>query len=122
MGMFDAVIVRCPACNEAIEFQSKAGPCRLNDYSIEAVPVDIAIDLSGEAQECDCGVTLKIFAPVAPEVSMNVVAVAGGIPLIGTIDSETLTLAQKIAESLPESNDEEAIARWAERLAKDICR
>ena len=29
MGMFDSLIVKCPNCNEQVEFQSKAGGCNL---------------------------------------------------------------------------------------------
>jgi hypothetical protein len=45
MGMFDRVLARCPHCGEIVELQSKAGPCALDDYWIDNVPVDIADNL-----------------------------------------------------------------------------
>ena len=56
MGMFDRLFIRCKACGEKIEFQSKAGKCMLEEYNICDVPANIAGDLDGEAQTClNCG-------------------------------------------------------------------
>lgn len=67
MGMFDRVSARCPNCNEIIEWQSKAGDCNLDDYSIESVPVEIAADIDGEYTSCDnCthSVRIKSIFPI----------------------------------------------------------
>jgi hypothetical protein len=57
--MFDRVMGRCPECDRPVEFQSKAGPCILADYGVDAVPLAIAADLAaghGHAIiQCDCG-------------------------------------------------------------------
>ena len=45
MGLFDRVLAEYPHCNREVELQSKAGDCILNSYSINQVPVAIAVDL-----------------------------------------------------------------------------
>lgn len=60
MGMFDSLIVKCPKCGKGVEFQSKAGECLLNDYNLSTVPSEIAIDLNGETETCECGEILTI--------------------------------------------------------------
>jgi hypothetical protein len=52
MGMFDSVIVHCPACGEENEFQSKAGDCSMKTYNQTHVPVHIANDIDGEITKC----------------------------------------------------------------------
>ncbi len=61
MGMFDSVFVRCPKCGEEVEFQSKAGVCELKRYSANNVPPEIAQDISGDVQSCECGEMLKLI-------------------------------------------------------------
>ena len=60
MGMFDSVFATCPTCDKEIEFQSKAGECRLKRYSINSVPPEIAVDISGHTETCECGYILRI--------------------------------------------------------------
>ena len=38
MGMFDSVMVPCPKCGERAEFQSKAGDCHLEIFTIDDAP------------------------------------------------------------------------------------
>jgi hypothetical protein len=55
MGSFDRVIVKCD-CGEDLEFQSKAGNCDLSTYSLNNIPIVIAIDLNGSSEMChECG-------------------------------------------------------------------
>jgi len=66
MGMFDSLIIKCRQCGEDVEFQSKAGECRLEQYNLSDVPADIAGSLDGRSQEClKCGrintVRTKVF-------------------------------------------------------------
>ena len=64
MGCFDTVYANCPACNEEVKFQSKAGSCNLRIYSSKDVPIEIASDLDGETQVCaKCDKTVKISIP-----------------------------------------------------------
>lgn len=60
MGMFDSLYVQCPACHESIEFQSKAGRCHCDDYTVLDCPPAIAGDLIGEAKKCKCGSEVKL--------------------------------------------------------------
>lgn len=67
MGMFDSVIVRCPHCAGDVEFQSKAGECKLRKYTPFSVPPEIARALDGEVRPCkQCGaqVVLSLFRPI----------------------------------------------------------
>lgn len=77
MGMFDSVIVKCRSkdCDGEIEFQSKAGLCDLNRYSVDEVPIPIAESLDGKTEVCPkCQCEITIHSPyVAPKfVSMIV--------------------------------------------------
>ncbi len=63
MGMFDRVWAVCPKCNQTVEFQSKAGECTLQDYSINSVPPNIAQDIVGDEEMCDCGYILELQIP-----------------------------------------------------------
>ena len=61
MGTHDMVVVNCLKCGGRIEFQSKAGPCKLVEYSIHDVPAEIEADLEGAYQRCHgCGETIQI--------------------------------------------------------------
>lgn len=53
MGMFDTVVVKCPSCNNEVEFQSKAGDCYLDVFPIDVVPISIAIDLDHNTATCN---------------------------------------------------------------------
>lgn len=61
MGMFDSLYVECSKCHEQIEFQSKAGACRLDSYNLSDCPPAIAGDLINTRRQCPCGhsVTLR---------------------------------------------------------------
>ena len=56
MGMYDMVRLRCPHCKKLVEFQSKAGECRLHVYNEVQVPVAVAESIDGEVAQCkQCG-------------------------------------------------------------------
>lgn len=60
MGMFDSVYVDC-VCGARVEFQSKAGECNLDHYTINNVPPGIACDLIGKSEKCsECGATIAL--------------------------------------------------------------
>jgi hypothetical protein len=63
MGMFDSFLHRCPKCGEDIDWQSKAGPCKLENYRLDTnpPPPKVAGDLDGQCATCSkCGHTMKI--------------------------------------------------------------
>ncbi len=68
MGMFDSLFMDCPACGaeRALEFQSKSGPCQLEEYTIENVPAEVLMGLHRDIEgKCpNCG---KSFLPRARE-------------------------------------------------------
>jgi hypothetical protein len=70
MGMFDIVLVKCD-CGADVEFQSKADKCELNVYSVNTVPIKIAIDLNGSSEICrDCGKLIVLRYYSNPTVQM----------------------------------------------------
>ena len=61
MGVFDKVWVTCPECGEGIEFQSKAGDCMMDNYTLDNVPKKILSSIKGEAEACErCHTVVKI--------------------------------------------------------------
>lgn len=70
MGCFDSVWVNCRRCDTPIEWQSKAGDCALDNYSIHQLPVEIAGDLANESSSCEkCGTvhTIRVQTFVSVE-------------------------------------------------------
>ncbi len=64
MGCFDTVNFKCPTCGSSLNIQSKAGECRLKEFFITSVPMDIALD--GETVTCsECSTVVKICIPAA---------------------------------------------------------
>ncbi len=54
--MFDSVFVKCPKCGSKIEFQSKTGPCELNEYTLENAPASVLGNLDLLTEDCTkCG-------------------------------------------------------------------
>ena len=68
MGMFDTVLVSCPACEETLEFQSKAGVCLLNDYSLQSAPIEVLLDILEYGEEyCNkCQTTIQLRVEIPP--------------------------------------------------------
>ena len=65
MGMFDSVVTTCPNCGDEVEFQSKAGDCRLRIFDVHSVPPQIAYDIDGQSVRCSCSelVTIHLSEP-----------------------------------------------------------
>lgn len=60
MGMFDYVNVLC-RCGHEVKFQSKAGPCKLAEYTLTDAPGPVLVDINGDAQTCPwCNRTVRI--------------------------------------------------------------
>lgn len=70
MGMYDRVFIPCIECGRRVEFQSKAGDCLLNSYTIKDIPPEIAGDLDGEKVVCECGTIISIET----QFTINVIA------------------------------------------------
>ena len=61
MGMYDTVHVNCPKCFEPDSTQSKAGDCRLYDYTLYDAPPAVLGDTAGEEFTCKkCGCRYKV--------------------------------------------------------------
>jgi hypothetical protein len=58
--MFDSLYLRC-TCGKEVEFQSKSGPCVCASFDLNNCPQQVAIDLIGKTEMCECGqpVTLQ---------------------------------------------------------------
>lgn len=67
MGMFDRVYVDCPHCGKAVAFQSKAGDCVLDNFTIETAPVEILLDVMNAPEHCcSCGGWVVLVDPARP--------------------------------------------------------
>lgn len=74
MGMYDSVVVNCPDCGKIVEFQSKAGKCEMETYSISSVPTEIALDLDMKKETCSsCGKQIELFSGANKFTSMQIV-------------------------------------------------
>ncbi len=61
MGMYDTVMVPCPACYEYAELQSKSGKCNLETFSLDDAPDDVLLDLDRGPLRCrKCGTHFAI--------------------------------------------------------------
>lgn len=60
MGLYDEVVVTCPKCQSEVLFQTKAGPCELNKFSLDDAPFEVRADLIGQDEKCPCGATITI--------------------------------------------------------------
>lgn len=64
MSMFDSLVVPC-ICGEPVQFKSKAGDCRMEEYTLDDVPDRIAADCIGESERCgQCNATITIRGKV----------------------------------------------------------
>ena len=73
MGLYDSVLVKCPQCQNEVEFQSKAGECQLNLYHIDSVPIAIASSLNNKMEECEeCGCTITFRCNLPSVVSCEI--------------------------------------------------
>jgi len=72
MGMFDSVMVACPACKEEQEFQSKGGECFLHVYSLEECPDDVLSDINRHSPvKCGCGTLFGVDVEYRKSVIIN---------------------------------------------------
>lgn len=64
MGCYETITFNCPNCGEELNAQSKSGPCQLDVYKHDSVPMSVAVDANRHAPfECVCG---KKWAFVVP--------------------------------------------------------
>lgn len=65
MGMFDSLYVPCPECGCKVEFQSKAGQCSLDHYTLDDCPLvvlaDVATQPIGVCSGCGMGVSVHVY-------------------------------------------------------------
>lgn len=86
MGMYDRVMVPCPKCGSKVEFQSKTGPCLLQEFELDKVPAEIleGINACSPISCRKCGSFLRIEenegAPYVMQVNRPVAEEQGRIP------------------------------------------
>ena len=67
MGMFDSVMIDCPKCGKPMEFQSKAGGCGLDVFTLENAPSEVLMDIMNEPQfHRACGEWVALVDPKFP--------------------------------------------------------
>lgn len=77
--MFDSIYFKCLDCGEKIEAQTKSGPCMLDEFDRNAVPLDVAQDCNRHAPfKCSkCGAEYVFDYPEEGTVSLRVKRVFG---------------------------------------------
>jgi ribosomal protein S27AE len=69
MGCFDSIIVECPACGTEVEFQTKAGDCNLDRFTLEEAPLIVLADCVDRRLRCKkCGRTIGLVARALAKV------------------------------------------------------
>lgn len=75
MGMYDDILISCPDCGGDCSTQSKAGPCTLATYTLDAVQPAIADDIQGKEVWCDqCSkqwVIIRTSVPVTIKMALK---------------------------------------------------
>lgn len=74
MGMFDSLLIKCPKCGKEMEWQSKSGPCCLESYKPNRLPVAVAQDLKGDVLGCQfCNTNFKFILLDPPYAKFKIV-------------------------------------------------
>ena len=75
MGVFDAIILKCPSCAADVRLQSKSGPGFCQETPGSIVPIEVAAGLVGDKSLCTgCGVLLNVRVfPETVLVSLEVI-------------------------------------------------
>jgi len=61
MGLYDTLIIECPACGHESEVQVKSGPCQMQVYTKDNAPLNIILDVAGRVLTCkECGADHKL--------------------------------------------------------------
>ena len=69
MGMYDTVHAKCPECGTESGFQSKGGPCLLEDYDFDEAPPRVILGATGWVNTCiNCGTKYEITVEVIPRI------------------------------------------------------
>lgn len=76
MGMFDTVIARCPRCCAEVVFQSKAGPCALETFTLDEVPREVAVDVMQDMEWCStCDTPVRLLELPPDTKTVRLIAV-----------------------------------------------
>jgi hypothetical protein len=64
MGCFDTVVAPCPKCGELSGFQTKSGPCLLDEFTLDNAPEDVMRDVNRHSPNtCEkCGTLFGVHA------------------------------------------------------------
>lgn len=108
MGTYDSVLVPCPKCGVASEFQSKGGDCFLREYTLENAPADVLSDVNRHAPNtCEkCGTRFAVNVPGAAGKGMAILAdslhsqIPGTVPLIFDVGPSARMCALDCTEGL----------------------
>ncbi len=72
MGMFDSLYVKCPKCNNKLEFQSKSGICCLDNYNKSNLTPEVAIGMNGTIVRCQfCNNRIQLVCKIPRKVKLK---------------------------------------------------
>lgn len=67
MGMFDRIYADCPTCCKPMEFQTKAGDCVMDSFSLEDAPGPLLRDVINDPHYCrHCDQWAVLYDPAFP--------------------------------------------------------
>ena len=71
MGSFDIIAINCPNCGCKNEVQSKAGVCRMKNYTRRNAPPEILVDVSDQPIICYlCGTQFSVKVQTISEIEI----------------------------------------------------
>ena len=74
MGCFDSLYVKCPECDNELEFQSKSGICCQYSYTKSNIPIDVAIGINDDIVRCDfCKSRIKLICKIPKKTNIKLI-------------------------------------------------
>ncbi len=72
MGMFDSLYIKCPKCNNKLEFQSKSGGCFVDSYNKNSLTPEVAIGMDGNIVRCQfCNSRIELVCNIPRKVKLK---------------------------------------------------
>ncbi len=69
--MFNSIYVKCPKCEERVEFQTKSGSTMLDSWNLEDAPNREVEGIIGDMNMCKCGHRVLVEHDIEPEIKIK---------------------------------------------------
>lgn len=72
--MFDSLYIKCPKCNNELEFQSKSGACAMFNYKKSNLPPEVAIGIDKDIIECEfCRNNFRLECNIPKKIKVKLI-------------------------------------------------